>query len=630
MAKRILACILTVAILSVSMFGAFAFAEDFDPHANGQADQGERDPHDEGGPDQGGPDQGGPKGDEAPASGFVTLVSDNGQVFWEMAVEDASKLYADSGFSAENSQVVRLVPDNEEAYPYLYPDRAWKILFGTVKEEAERPDWFTGDMEAAAFEALDDWKNIVYSAFDYEAFRSLTAEDTISKAPASAEEVTQEALAVFRKYVTLEDSLCTFIKTSVNDSISNAFGASVASDIWNAINHGAGEEAKHASNVGSLLRDMGLSNVGSRQNDFYGAVAGYFVSLDSWLYYDGDSEGYPYDCAWYLWDHGLVISQDSDRLWRLHSAKDGTVFASIPDEEVTVNKAFSALLASDGNVYWKKGRDNEEALKDTYPQLADQKTVSLWVRPILDQAVATIALPDGNNPDVTKYFPYLDEASVWTITYPEGKPEWVTEEMESAVSEAFEGWKDAVYGPFDLADASQIFTEKTRELAAAADEDIALLREWAVAWHEMKDKNLNPTAMMMKNGFQVVGSSFWDEVDSYLLSTWRVQHSDCPGAVVCSGYFGAKGITEKADYDSAVNDTVADSVSDAMEALTGSCFADVDEWAVYPGGYPYAAAATLIRRNLVPCTDGDNWYLTSGQDANVVYQISEAELLAAQ
>ena len=38
MVKRILACILIVALLSVSVLGAFANAEDFDPHANGQAD----------------------------------------------------------------------------------------------------------------------------------------------------------------------------------------------------------------------------------------------------------------------------------------------------------------------------------------------------------------------------------------------------------------------------------------------------------------------------------------------------------------------------------------------------------------------------------------------------------------
>ena len=144
---------------------------------------------------------------------------------------------------------------------------------------------------------------------------------------------------------------------------------------------------------------------------------------------------------------------------------------------------------------------------------------------------------------------------------------------------------------------------------------------------------MDPTAMIKLSGHKNVGSSIWDQADEYFLSTWRVQHSDCPGAVVSSGYWGRLGITDRQDYISSVNDALANSVSDAMEALTGKFFAGSEEWewVGYTGdaeGYPYEAAAELIMHNLVPSTDGTNWYLSSGMDADIVFEITEEELLA--
>ena len=68
-----------------------------------------------------------------------------------------------------------------------------------------------------------------------------------------------------------------------------------------------------------------------------------------------------------------------------------------------------------------------------------------------------------------------------------------------------------------------------------------------------------------------------------------------------------------------------------MEALAGHLFDNIDRWAYYTGeseSYPREAGAQLVIRNLVPYTDGAKWYLCSGANCDIVYQIFEAELLS--
>lgn len=75
---------------------------------------------------------------------------------------------------------------------------------------------------------------------------------------------------------------------------------------------------------------------------------------------------------------------------------------------------------------------------------------------------------------------------------------------------------------------------------------------------------------------------------------------------------------------------MANSVSDVMEALTGYYFSgSIKEWygSDNTTSYPFEAGADLVLKNLVPSTDGENWYLSSGEKGDVVYAISEADLL---
>lgn len=566
----------------------------------------------------------------ADEQGFICIVTEDGALHWDASVDNFDRLFAVSKVEEAAGYVrVEVVPDNGEAYPYLYPEKDWKLL---VYEE-KAPEWLTEDMKASGMEALEEWKKTVYATFDYEAFREMTAADTVAAAPGEGYEPTDEELAAFREYVVLEDSLCTFLKTSVNDTLAAAYGPAIAADIWNYMNNSVGNEAEHAANLGKLIRDMGLSNVGSVQKDFYGSVAGHFADIKNWNYYAGDTEGYPYECAYYLWSHGLSVSQDSNKLWRLHSADGGEIYAEIPDEEVSANKAFACVAGEDGSLYWGRGLDNVDSIRREYGLAADGAFVDVRVEPVLDYENAKLTLPDGNNPEVTKYFPYFDSTTVWTLTVLDAEiPEWFDETMQEAVMTACEEWKADVLDSFRFEEASAVFTEETQNVASYTEEDAALLKEWALVWNSLKDQQLDPTTVIKASGHSNVGSCVWDQADEYFLSAWRVQHSDCPGAVVSNGYWGRLGITDKNDYISSVNDTLANSVSDAMEALTGKFFdgADKWEWTGYTGDteeYPYEAAAELIIRNLVPCTDGTNWYLCSGMDADIVFEIPEEELL---
>lgn len=591
-----------------------------------------------------GPDQGGGHAEREPAEaaegmanldvdpqGFVCIATEDGEVYWEAGVDTYERLIALKGIDTESSYVkLEVVPDNEEEYIYLYPDQDWKLL---IYEETA-PKWMDEAIEEAVMAAFEEWKSDVYSIFDYEAFRDMTAADTVEAAPGDGYEPTEEDLAAFREFVILKDSLCTYLKTSVNDTLAAAFGTTMAADMWNYMNDSVGHEAEGLANLGSLIRNMGLSNVGAVQKDFYGAVAGHFFALDSWNYYDGEAVGYPYECAYYLWSHGLCVSEDSNKLWRLHSANGGEIYAEIPDEEVSASKAFACVVTEDGSIYWGTSLDNPNSIREANGIADDAEAVNIQVKPTIDAETAELALPDGNNPEVTKYFPYFDSTAVWTLTVLDAEtPDWFDETMEEAVMAACEQWKTEALASFALDDASTVFTGETQKVASYTDEDIELLREWAIAWHNLKDQQMDPTSMIKLSGYQNIGVSLWNQADEYFLSTWRVQHSDCPGAVVSNGYWGRLGITDKNDFISSVNDTLANSVSDAMEALTAKFFAGYEdwEWEGYTGdaqGYPYEAAAELIIRNLVPSTDGSMWYLSSGIDAEIVFEISEEELLA--
>lgn len=558
--------------------------------------------------------------------GFACVVSAEGNVYWQVGKDSCDDLMELYSLKTDESCIgIHVVPDNSEEYPYLYPDEPWTMLV----YNAESPSWFTAEMEEAVWSAFEEWKNTVYSIFDYKALLELKTNDTIAAAPADNYVPTEEDIEAFMGYALDTNSLVTFMRSSVLNTIQAAVGQSVSSDAYNYIQKIRSELNTQDMIVG-ILTPFNVSSAGVIQSNFYAAIVGSFFDVDKWVYYAGVAEGYPYVSAVYMWNHGMVPSQDSDTVWRLHSANGGQILYTLQDEVVSTKNAFAAIVGKDGTVYWKTGMDNVDLIRDSFG-LTDGEYVEVQVKPVLDKESAALVLQDGYNPDATIIFPYLDEKSVWTIfVLNEDTPEWYGTDQERAVMAACDEWKKDVYSGFDFESAGTAFTEETRKVTEYTDEDITLLTEWVDAWHNVSDKGVSPTAAIVLSGYESVSSNLWDDFDSYLLSCWRAKHTECPGSVVIYGYFKAQGITNEEDYDNDIRNVVGNSVSDVMEALAGYYYSNIDTWEYYDGdltGYPFEAGAKLVLKNLVPFTDGKNWYLSSGEDASIVYQIDEASLL---
>lgn len=560
--------------------------------------------------------------DDVGVQGFLCVVDQAGTAYWSSGASSFDDIVSENSLADKDIIAIEAFPDNGEKYSYLYPEKDW--TYCVIGKSI--PDWADSDTQSAFEDAFSKWKDDVYTTFNYEAFRSLTIDDTLKAAPSDDYTPTDTDVEAFQKYIKIEDSLPTYIRTSVIDTLTANVGPSIANDAWNFMNDEIAKSAKDVGGIGSLLHDLGVSNVGAVQNDFFGALCGHYFNISKWNYYMGSSDGYPYECAFSLWSSGLSISEDSSQIWRMHSADGGSVISEINDEEISPNKAFACIVSPDKQVYWKEGSDSLTASSSSV-----DGSVEVQVKPVLDDDQASIILPDGQNPEVTRYFPYLDDNSQWTLTTNgDPVPSWFDDSVKTNVMAAFTEWQDAVYGSFDRDALLTVFPSETKEISDYNDDDIKLLKEWAIEWHSIKDQGLDLTSSITMTGYNNIGNCVWDEIDAYLLAKWRVQHADCPGAIVCSGYWANQGITDESKIDHSKNDVVANSVSDVMEALTGYYFSgSIKEWygSDNTTSYPFEAGADLVLKNLVPSTDGENWYLSSGEKGDVVYAISEADLL---
>ncbi len=205
--------------------------------------------------------------------------------------------------------------------------------------------------------------------------------------------------------------------------------------------------------------------------------------------------------------------------------------------------------------------------------------------------------------------------------------DWYKADSEAALLAALEEWKDAVYGGFDFekAGVDVVFpAETTLEKATYTEDDIALLADWARAWHNVSDQGISLAVSINQTISSYSSANIWDNFDSYLTSLWRDVHVQCPGGCIEDGY-------ERDVPDGNPTTNIGDVVADVMAALGGYYFSGITDWAYYTGDtttYPYAAGAELVLKNLVPITDGTNWYFASGEESWIIFSISEAELLA--
>ncbi|MCJ7768665.1 hypothetical protein MUP79_09785 [Candidatus Bathyarchaeota archaeon] len=76
-------------------------------------------------------------------------------------------------------------------------------------------------------------------------------------------------------------------------------------------------------------------------------------------------------------------------------------------------------------------------------------------------------------------------------------------------------------------------------------------------------------------------------------------------------------------------DSVGDSVRASVGAYIGSLFPNIKKWKYITheqGEYPFVSASKLWRMGLVPSFDGKTWRLHGGKKAEVLFEISRADL----
>ncbi|MGN0773851.1 MAG: hypothetical protein ACI4MP_08710 [Candidatus Ventricola sp.] len=277
--------------------------------------------------------------------GFVAILAQDGAVTSRMGVESFSALLRENGI-ADDADVAKIavIPDNGQAYPYLYPDEAWKIVvFGEI------PAWYTEESEAAVLSAFEAWKSEVYAIFDPAVILSLVNPQTIEVGAEVSEEI-QEALD---KWADVDSNwMVCYVRNSVPTTTQSAVGKSVANDAWNYV-------------VNMIWTQTGEDLAGHSQVDLIASFIGSaFPGITSWEGYFGSDAGYPFAAgaklltSGYLYFNGLVSAKQVKEFDDNYDPEQYKNLTKLADVNVSdTGSAFACLVDEQGNVYWSMGTD---------------------------------------------------------------------------------------------------------------------------------------------------------------------------------------------------------------------------------------------------------------------------------
>lgn len=279
--------------------------------------------------------------------GFVAILTADGTVYNEVAVESFNTLIQANEIP-EDADFARIcvVPDNGNAYPYLYPDGEWKIDIC----EDEIPAWYTVESEAAVLSAFEAWKADVYSIFDPSVILSLVNPQTIEVTKA---DVTDDIQATLDKWADVDSNwMVCYVRNSVPTTTQAAVGKSIADDAWNYV-------------VNMIWTQTGEDLAGHSQVDLLAAYVGSaFPGISEWAGYFGAETGYPFAegakllSSGFLYFNGLVSAKqvkEFDDNYDPERYKDLTVLANVNVSDT--GSAFACLVDEEGNAYWSMGTD---------------------------------------------------------------------------------------------------------------------------------------------------------------------------------------------------------------------------------------------------------------------------------
>ncbi|MFA7581864.1 MAG: hypothetical protein WCX99_03030 [Candidatus Paceibacterota bacterium] len=154
-------------------------------------------------------------------------------------------------------------------------------------DEEVKPSFLKPKHEKLCREAHKEWAKEIYSKINVE-----EARNPINPFKITPPKITQEHIALLKKW----DSVRASVGDSVRDSVRDSVWDSVRDSVW-------------ASVWGSVWASV------------WGSVWGYYGSLfsiDKW------ENAYPYQSAVALWKQGLVPSYDG-KTWRLHGGTDARI-----------------------------------------------------------------------------------------------------------------------------------------------------------------------------------------------------------------------------------------------------------------------------------------------------------------
>lgn len=391
-------------------------------------------------------------------------------------------------------------------------------------------------------------------------------------------------------------------RNQVMKQVTEAVGEEIANQMWDYLSATFWQPFMNKANVGSAVSDAsGLKNVGAMQE---GQFAGFFGSFFGSLFTgrDGGSD-YEFQNIVSLINDGFIVSSDGET-YRLHNAADGTIAYEVAVKSIKTSdaQAFTLLLDASGQTYYQAGMDKTDELVKKFGVMLSDSLISVSV------------IPD---PDSDVKYPYLYPDKVnWVIAINGDTPSWYNDDSKTAIMSAFEDWKAVAYD-FDLEGFLAYFDTLPMEAQTPTDEEISLLKEWAV----FKNDPANDDLKYADDSEPWAGSSIWEDAASYLNDTFGEVYGQCPGPTVVKG-ITALGIT----LDTATEDKVGSSVGE-KEAL-GIWFTNTTKWEKSGDStYPYAPVAKLWQKGFIPSFDGTTWRLSSGKEGTIVYEITLAEIL---
>ena len=302
--------------------------------------------------------------------GFVAILTADGTVYSQLAVDSFAALIRDFEIPEDTDMVkLAVMPDNGEAYPYLYPDGAWKIVaFGDVL-----PAWYDAEAEAKVLAAFEAWKAEAYSIFDPSVILSLVNPQTID---VTAADVTEDIQATLDKWADVDSNwMVCYVRNAVPTTIQGAVGKSIANDAWNYV-------------VNMIWTQTGEDLAGHSQVDLIASYIGSaFPGVKEWAGYFGSETGYPFASgakllsSGFLYNRGLYSAKEVKEFndhYDPSAYKNLTMLAEVNESDT--GSAFACLVDKDGNVYWSMGTDYVSGLYAEFG-LDPENAVALNVGP---------------------------------------------------------------------------------------------------------------------------------------------------------------------------------------------------------------------------------------------------------